>query len=85
MSSYDFFWFSYDFLTLSWQERGIHAIQTGPPRPPRQATGPPRQGAGMGVGMLRGFENQQKIILISRKQYESAENNTNNNSQVLIS
>ena len=22
--------------------------------PPRQATGPPRQGAGVGVGMLRG-------------------------------
>ena len=25
--------------------------------PPRQATGPPRQGAGVGVGMLRGYDN----------------------------
>ena len=38
----------------------------GPMGPPRQATGPPRQGAGAGVGMLR-----------DRKRYQLAETNIN--------
>ena len=35
-------------------------------RPPRQATGPPRLGAGVGVGLLRGIQKfDQKTILVS--------------------
>ena len=46
--------------------------------PPRQATGPTRSGAGVGVGMLRGYHHVSKklteqaihepeVILIKRK------------------
>ena len=60
---------------------GRSRMESGPRGPPRQATGPPRSGAGVGVGMLGGHQNvswrsqsltekaitQSKVMLINRR------------------
>ena len=49
--------------------------------PPRQATGPSRSGAGVGVGMLRGYHDVSlaisKIQKFNRKGNQLAESNVN--------